>query len=63
MHSETVVKRILKTEAVMADRDEPLVDPDHGSEPGQIDEEDLEMQNVTYEETDDETGMLPIEYR
>ncbi|KAL0280440.1 UNVERIFIED_CONTAM: hypothetical protein PYX00_001726 [Menopon gallinae] len=67
MHSDAMVKRVFKSEAIMADlsEGEPMEDHDHGidleAEPDPntmvvATEEELELQNVPYEETDDDTG-------
>lgn len=67
MHSDAMVKRVLKSEAIMADLSEaePMEDHDHGidleSDPDPntmavATEEELELQDVPYEETDDDTG-------
>lgn len=66
MHSDAMVKRVLKSEAIMADLSEaePMEDHDHGidleSDPDPntmavATEEELELQDVPYEETDDDT--------
>ncbi|KAK6629119.1 hypothetical protein RUM43_002936 [Polyplax serrata] len=65
MHSDAMVKRVLKSEAIMADLSEaePMEDHDHGidleSDPDpntlQIATEE-ELEPLPYEEADDDTG-------
>ncbi|EEB17643.1 hypothetical protein Phum_PHUM475860 [Pediculus humanus corporis] len=66
MHSDAMLKRVLKSEAIMADLSEaePMEDHDHGidleSDPDpntlQIATEE-ELEPMPYEETDDDTGL------